>query len=67
MVSLAQKLKLPKTGENVPRDTSELFVAENGSKKHLIFKKNQKVLKMAKIGQNAKAIGFPKWSVWLKN
>ena len=62
MVSLAEKLKLPK---KVSRDALELLCAKNGSKKYL--KRTHKFWTIAKTGHNSKAIGFAKWSVWLKN
>ena len=31
------------------------------------YSKNDRFWKMAKIGHHAKAIAFPKWSVWVEN
>ena len=35
--------------------------------KKTLYWKNESILKMAKIGHDAKAIPFAKWSVWVKN
>ena len=35
--------------------------------KKTFYSKNESILKMAKIGHDAKAIAFAKWSVWVKN
>ena len=42
------------------------IMQKNRSKKQLILK-NETILKIGKKGHNAKAIAFPKWSVWVKN
>ena len=66
MVSLGQKLKMPKRCEKRCTSTLELLCGKNRSKKHLIFEKWD-ILKMGKIGHDAKAIAFAKCSVWVKN
>ena len=35
--------------------------------KNTLYSKNESILKMAKIGHDAKVIAFAKWSVWVKN
>ena len=55
-----------KDARNVSTNTFKLFYAKNGSKKHILFE-NESILKMAKNGHNAKAIGHAKWSVCVKN
>ena len=55
-----------KGAKNNCTTTWELFCAKTRFKK-LLFSKNEGILKMAKIGHDAKAIAFAKWSVWVRN
>ena len=59
--------KCQKGAKNNSASTLELSCAKNCSKKKTFYSKNESILKMAKIGHDAKAIAFAKWSVWVKN
>ena len=65
MVSLGQKIKLPKTCKNLSTSTLQTFYAKNSSKKQLIFEKWDD-FENWKNRDNAKAIAFEKWSIWVK-
>ena len=65
ILTLGQKIKLPKTCEKLSTNTFKLFYAKNGSKKQLIFE-NESILKMAKNGHNEKAIAHAKYSLLVK-
>ena len=54
---------MPKTSP----ETGQSCSVQKTAPKNTPYSRNDKFLKMAKIGQNAKAIGFAKWAVWLKN
>ena len=43
------------------------FVQKKTTPKNNQYKKKTNTSKIEKIGHNAKAIGFAKWSGWLKN
>ena len=62
MVSLGQKLKMPKIWENHSTKLLELFCAKNRSKKHQ-YSRKEAILKIAylpKAKAHAKAIAHPK-------
>ena len=61
-----KNLKCHKGARNDCTSRLELLCAKNRSKKHVIFEKKS-ILKLAKVGHDAKAIAFAKWSVWVKN
>ena len=69
MVSLGQKVKMPKTCEKPFYKNITVVVC----KKQLQKTPNIREMRIFKIGHlekaivHAKAIGFPKWSVWVKN
>ena len=65
MVSLGQKIKLPKTCKNLSTSTLQTFYAKNSSKKQLIFEKWDD-FENWKNRDNAKVIAFEKWSIWVK-
>ena len=68
IVTLGQKLKMPKNAKNDSTRTSELFYAKNRSKKHQIFEKRDHFEDhFAKAIAHAKAIAFAKLSLWAKN
>ena len=67
MVSLGQKLKMPKRCEKRFYDHIRVVVCKKPLKKTLNIRKNESILKMAKIGHDAWAIAHAKWSVWVKN
>ena len=63
MGSFGPKLKVPERFEKRFYEHNRVVVY----KKPLQTTNNETILKMAKIGQDAKAIAFAKWSVWVKN
>jgi len=64
MLSLGQKLKMPKTCQkHFYKDIRALLCEETLGKKHECMR-NDTILK---IGDLAKAIAFAKCSVWVKN
>ena len=65
MVSLGQKIKLPKTCEKRFFKHITDVLGKKSSKKHLILEKEDDFQNW-KNGHNAKAIAFAKWSVWVK-
>ena len=70
MVGLGQKLKMPKTRKKgIVQDNYSYSVQKTGRKKNQ-YSRNETILKigyLAKAIAHAKAIGFGKWSVWVKN
>ena len=64
MVSLAQKLKMPKT---IPQEHQSCSVQKTG-RKNTKYSRNETILKighLAKAIAYARAIAFAKWSVWV--
>ena len=55
-----------KDAKNDSRTSLKLLCEKNGFK-NTQYSKNDKFLNIAKIGHYAKAIGFAKASLWLKN
>ena len=49
------------------QETRQSCSVQKTAPKNTSYSRNDKFLKIAKISQNAKAIAFAKWSVWLKN
>ena len=64
MVSLGQKLKMPKTCEKSFYKTIRVALCKNLLEQNTKYSRNETSLK---IGHLAKAIAFAKWSVWDKN
>ena len=64
---MAQKLKRPKTCKKRLYDYIKLVLCKKTAAKNNYYSKNDRILKMAKIGHDAWAIAHAKWSVWLKN
>ena len=70
MVSLGQKLKMPKTCEKPPYKIIRVVLCKKTARKITKCSKNETVLQ---IGHLAKAIAHPKtiapskWLVWVKN
>ena len=48
-------------------ETGHSCFVEKTAPKNTSYSRNDKFLKIAKIGPNGRAIGFAKWSFWLKN
>ena len=67
MVSLGQKLKMPKRCKKGIYDHIKVVVCKKNAPKNTQDSKNESIFKMAKIGHDAKAIPFAKWSVWVEN
>ena len=67
MVSLGQKLKMPKRCEKRFYDHIRVVLCKKPLQKTPNIGRNESILKMAKIGQYAWAIAHAKWSVWVKN
>ena len=67
MVCLGQKLKMPKRCEKRFSDHMRLVLWKKTSPKNTQYSKNESILILAKIGHDAKAIAFAKWSVMVKN
>ena len=61
-----KNLKCQKGAKHVSTTTLELLCKKTAPK-NTLYSKNENMLKMAKIGHEAKAIAFAKWSVWVKN
>ena len=61
-----KSFKCQKGAKNDCTSRLDLLCAKNRSKKQVIFEK-KRILKMAKVGHDAKAIAFAKWSVWVKH
>ena len=64
MVSLAQKLKWPKTCQKRFYKHVIVVYCKKTAGKNTIYLRNTTILK---IGHLAKAIDFPRWSAWIKN
>ena len=60
MVSLCQKLKMPKRCEKQFYDHIRVVECKKAVKKNSYYSKNESILKMAKNGHNAKAIAHAK-------
>ena len=67
MLSLGQKLKMPKRCEKRFYYHIKVVVCKKPLQKTPNIRKNDSILKMAKIGHDAWAIAHAKWSVWVKN
>ena len=66
MVSLGQKLKMPKTCEKSFYKNIEVVLCKKTARKNTKYWRNETSLKighLAKAIAHAKAIAFPKWSV----
>ena len=69
MVSLGQKIKMPKTCEKPCYKIMSCSVQKT-ARKNTKYWRNERILKMghfAKAIGKAKSIAFAKWSVWVKN
>ena len=70
MVSLGQKLKMPKTCEKRFYKNVRVVLCKKALEKTTKYSRNETILKighLAKAIAHAKAIAFAKWSVWVKN
>ena len=70
MVSLGQKLEMPKTCEKPFYKNSGVVLCKKPLEKKPKYSRNETNLKighLAKAIAHAKAIAFAKWSVWIKN
>ena len=70
MVSLGQKLKMPKRCEKRFKKNLTVDLCEKPLQKTCIYSRNETILKighLAKAIAHAKTIAFAKWSVWVKN
>ena len=70
MVSLGQKLKMPKTCEKPFYNNITVVLCKKTAGKNTKYWRNETILKsrdLAKAIVHAKAIAFAQWSVWLKN
>ena len=67
MVSLGQKLQMPKRCEKRSYDHIRVVVSKKVLKITPNTVKNERILKMAKIGHYAWALADGKWLVWVKN
>ena len=69
MLSLGQKLKMPKTCKNYSPRTLQVVSAKTAGK-NIKYSRNETILKIshfAKAIAHAKVIAFAKCSVWVKN
>ena len=66
MASLDQKLKFSKTRPKTILKAHYSSCMQTTAPKSAKCSKNDKFSKIGKIGHYAKAIDFPKWSVWVK-
>ena len=64
MVSLGQKLKMPKKCEKPSYKIVRVVLCKKPLEKTPNIRKIETILKIAHL---AKAIAFAKWSVWVKN
>ena len=64
MVSLGQKLKMPKTCEKPIYKNIRLVLCKKTAQENTKYLRNETIFK---IGHLAKAIAFAKWTVWVKN
>ena len=70
MVSLGQKLKMPKTCEKPFYKIHSSCSAQKTAGKNTKYSRNETIFKIGHLGKaiaHAKAITFAKWSVWVKN
>ena len=70
MVSLGQKLKIPKTCEKPFYKNTRVVLCKKRLEKNPKYSRNETYLKIghfAKAIAHAKAIAFVIWSVWVKN
>ena len=70
MVSLGQKLKMPKTWEKPFYKNIKVLLCKKQIEKNTKYSTNETSLKighLAKAIAHAKSIAFAKWSVWVKN
>ena len=70
VVSLGQKLKMPKTSEKRFYNNIGFVLCKKNAPKNTKYSRNESILKighLAKAIAHAKAIAFAKWSVWVKN
>ena len=65
ILSLDQKIKLPKTCEKRLYKHIRVVLCKKPAPKNSKYSKNESILKMAKNGHNAKAIAHAKYSVWI--
>ena len=64
MVSSSQKIKNAKNMQKTFLQEHDSCSVQKTAPKNTIYSRNETILK---IGHFAKAIGFLKWSVWVKN
>ena len=67
MVSLGEKLKMPKRCDKKLYKHIRLVLCKKRLQKAANIFRNETILKIGKNGHYAKAIAFAKWSVWVKN
>ena len=68
MVSLGQKLKMPKACEKPFYKNIRVVLCKKPLKKKTKHEKNETILKIGRLANaHAKGIAFAKWSVWVKN
>ena len=69
IVSLGQKLKMPKTCEKLFYKIIRVVLSKKTSGKNTKYSRNETILKighLAKAIAHEEAIDFEKWSVWVK-
>ena len=66
ILSLAQKLKIKESSENLFYDHVRVVVCRKPLQKNKKYSKNESILKIAKNGHDAKAIAHAKYKVWIK-
>ena len=70
MVSLGQKLKMPKTCEKRFYKNIRVVLCKKIARENTKYSRNETILRighLAKAITHAKAIAFAKWSVWVKS
>ena len=70
MVSLGQKLKMPKPSEKPFYNNIRVVRRKKTARKNTEYWRNEIIFKISNIIKpiaHAKAIAFAKWSVWVKN
>ena len=67
MVSLGQRLKSPKTGQNWLYKLTRIILSKKTLGKNWWYSNNETVWKIGKNGHSVKAITFAKRSVWVKD
>ena len=67
MLSLAQKLKMQKKHAKNVSTTHFSCSMQKTTPENNIYSKTKTILKIATNGHQVKAIGFSKYSLWLKN